>query len=40
MLDRVLPNVCTVQSLERLARVEALPLLLFNTAPVENILIF
>ena len=38
MLGRVLPSVCSVQSLERLASVEALPL--FNTAPVVNIVIF
>ena len=31
---RGLPSVFSVQSLERLASVEALPLLLFNTAPV------
>ena len=38
----MLPSVCRVQSLERLASVEALPLPLFNTAPViinSNILI-
>ena len=35
---RVLPSVCSIQSLERLASVEALPLL--NIAPVLNILIF
>ena len=36
---RVRPSVCNVKSLERLARVEWLPLLLFNIAPVLNILI-
>ena len=32
--------LCSVQSLERLASVEVLPLLLFNTAPVVNIVLF
>ena len=36
---RVLPRVCSVQSLERLASVEGLLLPLFNTAQVVNILI-
>ena len=40
MLDRVLPSVCSVQSLEGLPFVEALPLLLFNTGPVVDIVIF
>ena len=35
---RVLPSVCSVQSLEPLASVEALPLPLLDTAPVVNIL--
>ena len=39
MLARVLLSVCSVQSLERLASVGALPLWLFNVAPVVNILI-
>ena len=42
MLGRVLPSVCSDQSLERLASMEALPLPLFNTALViinSNILI-
>ena len=34
----MLPIICSVQSLERLASVEALPLL--HTAPVVNIVIF
>ena len=38
---RVLASVCGIQSLERFASVEeALLLLLFNTAPVVNIVIF
>ena len=37
---RALPSVCSVQSLERLASVEALLLPLFNIAPVVNIVIF
>ena len=39
VLARVLPSVRSVQSLERLASVEALLLPLFNTAPLINILI-
>ena len=39
VLARVLPSVCSVQSLERLASVEGLLLPLFNTAQVVNILI-
>ena len=39
VLARVLPSVRSVQSLERLASVEALLLPLFNTAPVVDILI-
>ena len=35
----MLPSVCSVQSLEQLARMDALPLLLYNTAQVVNILI-
>ena len=38
MLARVLPSVGSVQSLERLGSVEALPL--FDTAPVVNLFIF
>ena len=36
----MLPSVCSVPSLEQLASVEALPLPLFNDAPVVNIVIF
>ena len=35
----MLPSVCSVRSLEQLAGVEVLLLLLFNTAPVVYILI-
>ena len=36
----MLPSVCRLRGLERLASVEALMLPLFNTAPTGNILIF